>query len=135
MKYYLKNGKVIARSYSTSYGCKFEIGTARDEKTSPCVMNDFFTTSSFHLHSVRALQKAERQLGDVTTIQDLEEIGGMEEQRRRRMVNSAMREMRCRGVFNEDEVRNYLLRLVEGIEDVPMLTYDQALAYYELITA
>lgn len=135
MKYYLKNGRIIARSYFTSDGYAFETGSHRDAQTSPFIMNDFFASSGSYLLSASALRKEVRRLGEVVTIQDLEEIGVMEEQRNRRMVNSAMREMRCRGVFSPEEVRNFLLRMVEGIEGFPMLTYEQALTYYEQITA
>ena len=70
MKYYLKEGKVIARSYQTSYGYNFEIGTGREKVASPCVMNDFFATTSLHLHSLRELQRAEKQLGEVQVLQE-----------------------------------------------------------------
>ena len=62
MKYYLKNGKVVARSYSISCGYKFELGTIGDGSRTPCVMNDFFATASFGQHSAKDLKNAERRL-------------------------------------------------------------------------
>lgn len=66
MKYYEKNGKVIARSYPTKRGIVFEKGCMFSDTKSSCVMNNFFATSHVVLLNDAQLRRSESTLGLVT---------------------------------------------------------------------
>lgn len=61
MTYYVKDGDVVARSYNTSHGTKFEIGKGGSKAS--CIMSSFVATKSIYVYSRKDLLNEIKSLG------------------------------------------------------------------------